>query len=118
MHTRIRTFAREDLIAWNVVNRHEDPDDEDTAYCSPEYFDDIPTPVVSDELTRVGDDPVRTRVFRAPDDGRLYAIEYEVSGSKVGVDEMDPPYLHDWYDGYEVEPETITKVTYVPKKYV
>ena len=97
-----RRFTKPQLISWGVANRPEVMIGTMQFYCSPMEFDD-PDPVVDDRLERMEDEGVRSRVFRAPDDGKLYQIEYDIGGSKTGFDGMDPPDMEGSFTGCEVE---------------
>ena len=110
--TKKRSFTKEQLIEWRVANVPTELIGAYQCYESPLDMDE-PSPVVADEHDHMGDEEVRMRVFRAPDDGILYAIEYEAGGSKSGYDEMDPPNLNSRLSGYAVAAKEITTTVYI-----
>ena len=91
-----RKFTRDELIEMKVANLPDEYGFTDEV----EFMDE--SPVVDDSHGDMGDEEIRYRVFKAPDDGKLYRIEYECGGSKTGYSEMDPPNMRGSYTGYEV----------------
>ncbi len=117
MTENTRRFTKRQLIDLGVANQKVCVAD-DTPYYRPwddwREEDEGPAKVLADEHVSMDKfEEVRQRVFIAPDDGKLWSIQYEY-GDGSGVSEMNPPDMCAWYKGVEVESRERVIVEYRP----
>ena len=102
-----RNFTKAQLIEWGVANKKSGK-----YYYEPPEIDDESNAVVADvHLCNDEYEEVRARVFRAPDDGLLWRIQYE-KNDNAPCDEMNEDELGAWTVAELVEAKTRTITVY------
>lgn len=117
MTENTRRFTKQQLIDWGVANLEGGKIGGTMFYRRWEEWgeeDKGPAKVIADEhIGMDGYEEVCERVFIAPDDGKLWSIQYEYS-NESGVDEMNPPHMCASYRGVEVESRERVIIEYHP----
>lgn len=107
-----RKITKEQVIEWGLHNPAQETDYGHTYHERYEDWSDGPTMVVDDVFLwdHKGWD-TRLRVFMAPDDGKMWGIQYETNWES-GIDEFDEGKLLGIYTARRVRPVTRTVVEY------
>lgn len=95
-----RSFTREQLDAWDLPGA---------------WADDSPEILHREQVDSRRWVSVHELVFRAPDDGKTYAVTYE-QGLTESQDDTDPWNYDDEIKGVEVEQRPVTVVQWQPVK--